>query len=38
LAPGIIADYNPKHQLSFNQIYVREDIIINSCFKENSNV
>ncbi|MBK2110624.1 bifunctional diaminohydroxyphosphoribosylaminopyrimidine deaminase/5-amino-6-(5-phosphoribosylamino)uracil reductase RibD [Francisella tularensis subsp. novicida FSC159] len=38
LAPVIIADYKPKQQLSFNQISVREDIIINSCFKENSNV
>ncbi|MDE4992666.1 riboflavin biosynthesis protein RibD, partial [Francisella tularensis subsp. holarctica] len=37
-APVIIADYNPKQQLSFNQISVREYIIINSCFKENSNV
>ncbi|MDE4940368.1 dihydrofolate reductase family protein, partial [Francisella tularensis subsp. holarctica] len=32
LAPVIIADYNPKQQLSFYQISVREDIIINSCF------
>ncbi|MDE4982385.1 riboflavin biosynthesis protein RibD, partial [Francisella tularensis subsp. holarctica] len=38
LAPVIIADYNPNQQLSFNQISVREDIIINSCFKEKSNV
>ncbi|MDE4940919.1 riboflavin biosynthesis protein RibD, partial [Francisella tularensis subsp. holarctica] len=38
VAPVIIADSNPKQQLSFNQISVREDIIKNSCFKENSNV
>lgn len=38
LAPVIIADYNPKQQLSFNQVSVGEDIIINSCFKENFNV
>ncbi|MDE5002766.1 dihydrofolate reductase family protein, partial [Francisella tularensis] len=34
-APVIISDYNTKHQLSFNKISVREDIIITSCFKEN---